>query len=106
MPKPLPLCVQTEDIKSQPKLPGVGKTAERLIIEMRDRLLNGKRLRLCGRRWKQRKAQENARLAEAESALVALGYKPQDAAKMLSKVASQASSAEELIRLALKHSLG
>ena len=45
-------------------------------------------------------------LAEAESALVALGYKPTDAAKMLNKVAADDLSAEELIRLALKSTLG
>ncbi len=106
--KAFALCVQTEDIKSLTKLPGVGKkTAERLIIEMRDRLSEWQApAPLWAAVEQSEKAQENARLAEAESALVALGYKPQDAAKMLSKVASQASSAEELIRLALKHSLG
>ncbi|HUH57624.1 MAG TPA: Holliday junction branch migration protein RuvA, partial [Pseudomonadales bacterium] len=41
----------------------------------------------------------------AESALVSLGYKPQDAAKMLSKVTEAVTSSEDLIRIALRNSL-
>src|SRR5690606_29183526 len=82
-------CIQHEDLKSLTKLPGVGKkTAERLIIEMRDRL---KEWQSSAPLWAQveqnEKAQADAMLQEAESALIALGYKPQDASKMLLKVA-------------------
>jgi Holliday junction DNA helicase RuvA len=45
-------------------------------------------------------------LLEAESALVSLGYKPAEAARMLNKFVDQATTSEELIRLALKNSLG
>jgi Holliday junction DNA helicase RuvA len=41
-------------------------------------------------------------LAEAESALVSLGYKPQEASKMLSKMPAEINSSEEMIRRALK----
>lgn len=101
-------CIQHEDLKSLTKLPGVGKkTAERLIIEMRDRL---KEWQSSAPLWEQveqsEKAQADAMLQEAESALVALGYKPQDATKMLLKVAKGAQSSEEMIRLALRSTLG
>ncbi len=102
------LCVHNEDVTALTKLPGVGKkTAERLIVEMRDRL---KEWQAPAPLWAaadqaDRAVQDNM-LLEAESALIALGYKPQDAAKMLNKVAAQADSSEDLIRLALKSTLG
>lgn len=40
---------------------------------------------------------------EAEAALIALGYKPQEAAKAISKVAEEGMSSETLIRLALRN---
>lgn len=100
-------CIQTEDVKSLTKLPGVGKkTAERLIVEMRDRL---KEWHTQAPLWQAadqaEQSQANVLLAEAESALVALGYKPQEAAKMLSKVTDKVSGSEELIRIALRNSL-
>jgi len=102
------LCVHNEDVTALTKLPGVGKkTAERLIVDMRDRL---KEWQAPAPLWAaadqaDRAVQDNM-LLEAESALIALGYKPQDAAKMLNKVAAQADSSEDLIRLALKSTLG
>lgn len=104
----LAACIQSEDIASLTKLPGVGKkTAERLIVEMRDKL---KEWHTAAPLWAAADAQVQASaqsvIAEAEQALVALGYKPVDAAKMLNKVANQADTAEELIRLALRNTLG
>ncbi|MFC3679051.1 Holliday junction branch migration protein RuvA [Bacterioplanoides pacificum] len=101
-------CVHAEDVTALTKLPGVGKkTAERLIVEMRDRL---KEWQAPAPLWAAvdaaEQAGQNQLLAEAEGALVALGYKPTDAAKMLNKVAADGLSAEELIRLALKSTLG
>lgn len=100
-------CIHNEDIKSLTKLPGVGKkTAERLIMEMRDRL---KEWHTEAPLWQAvnqaEQMQTNTMVAEAESALVSLGYKPQDAAKMLSKITQEVSSSEELIRIALRNSL-
>lgn len=100
-------CIHNEDIKSLTKLPGVGKkTAERLIMEMRDRL---KEWHTEAPLWQAvnqaEQMQTNTMVAEAESALVSLGYKPQDAAKMLSKITQDVSSSEELIRIALRNSL-
>jgi Holliday junction DNA helicase RuvA len=92
-------AIRTNDVATLVKLPGVGKkTAERLVIEMRDRIDHID-------------VTTNARVAvkrpdiqqEAESALIALGYKPQDAAKMISRTESdQVTTAEQLIRGALK----
>lgn len=104
----LALCIAHEDINALTKLPGVGKkTAERLIVEMRDRL---KEWQTPAPLWAAAEAKEQAginhALAEAEQALVSLGYKPVEAAKMLNKVAGQATRSEELIRLALRNTLG
>lgn len=95
------LCVHNNDVATLVKLPGVGKkTAERLVIEMRDRIgdIDASSSGQIAETAKQPDIAE-----EAESALVALGYKPQDAAKMVSRaVADDISSAEQLIRAALK----
>lgn len=105
--KAFAICVHKEDIAALTKLPGVGKkTAERLIVEMRDRLTEWDApAPLWVAADSNEKASADAMLREAEGALVALGYKPQDAAKMLNKVAAQASSPEEMIRLALRSTL-
>jgi len=92
-------CVRTEDTASLVKVPGIGKkTAERLIIEMRDRLdaaAPGSPGRpgaggLAG-------AQD-----EAFGALVALGYKPAEATRMLKTVDCDGLATEEIIRRALQ----
>ena len=94
------VCVHNNDVATLVKLPGVGKkTAERLVIEMRDRV--GDIDTSASVSNAQTKQPDLAQ--EAESALIALGYKPQDAAKMISRVASDdITSAEQLIRSALK----
>jgi Holliday junction DNA helicase RuvA len=94
-------AIRNNDVATLVRLPGVGKkTAERLVIEMRDRVDDIDTT-----------ANENTDVSikrpdiqqEAESALIALGYKPQDAAKMISRVDSdEMASAEQLIRGALK----
>lgn len=101
-------CVHAEDIASLTKLPGVGKkTAERLIVEMRDRLSEWQApAPLWAAVEQSEQSTFDALLREAESALVSLGYKPLDAAKMLSKLPKTLDSSEEMIRLALRNSLG
>jgi Holliday junction DNA helicase RuvA len=98
-------CVQRDDISSLIALPGVGKkTAERLLVEMRDKLQDwlgqsdaapaGSGITL---------APISDRVADAESALVALGYKPQEASRVVAAVNDDnVSDSEELIRRALK----
>src|SRR5690554_5815757 len=102
-------CIQNEDINALIKIPGIGrKTAERLLIEMRDKLkdfFNDSSGTLADGTPTNAPAVDPSRmmLEEAESALIALGYKPQDAAKMIQAVNSdEISSAEALIRAALK----
>lgn len=100
-------CVEARDINSLVKLPGVGKkTAERLLIEMADRIgqLEGQ-FSLTTDTSTQGVAvppPADTAVEEAESALIALGYKPQEASKVVSKVAEEGMSREDLIRQALK----
>jgi Holliday junction DNA helicase RuvA len=94
--------VQEGDAASLTRLPGVGKkTAERLIIEMRDRLKE-----VSGAMGLKPVVSEAAKLAgakdEAIEALVALGYKPAEADKMVRVVAGENLNTEELIRQALQ----
>jgi len=94
--------VQEGDAASLIRLPGVGKkTAERLIIEMRDRLKQ-----VSGAMGLKPVVSEAAKLAgakdEAIEALVALGYKPTEADKMVRVVAGESLNTEELIRQALQ----
>ena len=98
-------CIRNNDSHSLIRLPGVGKkTAERLLIEMRDRLpdlsdssgmdvtvFSGPDSQVAG----------NA-TQEAISALCALGYKAPDAAKMVRAVAAEGKSCEDIIRQALQ----
>jgi holliday junction DNA helicase RuvA len=97
-------CVELNDVKSLVKLPGVGqKTAERLIIEMRDRLPN---LEMGGDKVfvisSTSTPLQNDPRQEAISALCALGYKPPDAVKMVKSVGDQFDSCEDIIRNALR----
>jgi len=99
-------CVDDNDVKALVRLPGVGqKTAERLIVEMRGRLpeLSGVNHGV-ERPVSVNTATNPASSAkqEAISALCALGYKPQDASRLVQAVASDDKSCEDLIRLALR----
>ncbi len=89
-------CVQQGDVLSLQRLPGIGKkTAERLIIELRDRLPAS----LCPVPAMEATSDPQREAAEA---LIALGYKPQEAQRLLDQVSGQATAVEDLIRLALK----
>jgi holliday junction DNA helicase RuvA len=92
-------CVQSEDAASLTRIPGVGrKTAERLIIEMRDKL------RQAGSPLAQAMPAGERGLPadEAFGALVALGYRPAEALRLLKLVEGKADTTEELIRAALQ----
>jgi Holliday junction DNA helicase RuvA len=93
--------VQVEDTAMLVKIPGVGrKTAERLIIEMRDKI--GKVDGLAPAANGLRSATNASPRAEAIDALVALGYKPAEVKRLLAKLATEGQSAEDIIRLALR----
>ncbi|CNE42988.1 Holliday junction branch migration protein RuvA [Yersinia nurmii] len=104
-------AVEREEITTLVKLPGVGKkTAERLVVEMKDRFkgLNGDLFNHTGEiPLPTTSAQISAADAEAEaaSALVALGYKPQEASRLVSKIAKPGADCETLIRDALRAAL-
>lgn len=100
-------CVQRDDMSSLVALPGVGrKTAERLLVEMRDKLKDwsvaggGAAGAVAGGGTAE---PFNDIVADAEGALIALGYKPQEASRMVVAVNDDSvTSSEDLIRRALK----
>ena len=95
-------CVQFEDAAMLVKIPGVGKkTAERLIIEMRDRIDKSPASSLP-----QTVAPRADATSEAIDALVALGYKPAEVTRLVSKLDTAEKSAEDIIRMALKKAVG
>ena len=97
-------CIHDNDTAALIRLPGVGKkTAERLIIEMRDKLptLDDSSLSSNSEQGSTVSSRSNAK-QEAISALCALGYKPQDASKMVQGIAQEDKSCEDIIRLALQ----
>ena len=95
-------CVEYEDSASLVKIPGVGKkTAERLIIEMRDRIDQPQALA----RTAPVSIDAGAR-SEAADALVALGYKPREVQRLIGGLDVDGKSAEDIIRLALKQVAG
>lgn len=97
-------CVRDQDTATLVRLPGVGrKTAERLLVEMRDRL-DDQALGPAPAGIAPVAAAAPASAAqEAVEALLALGYRPAEASRMVGAVEGAAArSAEDLIRLALQ----
>ena len=97
-------CVQHEDLKSLVATPGVGrKTAERLLVEMRDKLKDWIGVSDGSSGLQSAPPEGRDIAADAEGALVALGYKPAEAAKLVSAVKDDSvTDSEELIRRALR----
>lgn len=104
-------CVRDDNSAALVKVPGVGKkTAERLIIELRDRLKEWNvpehhTASTAAASTPITAANDNSITAEAESALIALGYKPTQASQMVLRVLKDQSveRTEDLIRLALRN---
>lgn len=93
-------CVQSEDAKRLTSIPGIGrKTAERLIIETKDALAKWSAQQLPEASTSPAVSNNND---DALAALVALGYKANDAKRSLDKIANDELSTEELIRLSLQ----
>ncbi|MNG44866.1 Holliday junction ATP-dependent DNA helicase RuvA [compost metagenome] len=96
--------VENEDINTLIKVPGVGrKTAERLMIELRDRfktLASGSTA--VNSTSTQIQFNSNSPVAEAEAALQSLGYKPAEAQKLINAVKADFTEASDIIRAALK----
>jgi Holliday junction DNA helicase RuvA len=97
-------CVINNDAESLVRLPGVGKkTAERLIIEMRDKVSQGQQLTpLPHTNINQTDNPRHQIIQDAVSALIALGYKPQEASRMVARADDGVISSEEIIRGALR----
>jgi len=92
-------CVEYEDATALSRIPGVGKkTAERLIIEMRDRI---DKVAPAAAGITPIGVAAGAR-SEAFDALVALGYKANEVNKLMGKLDTDEKSAEDIIRQALK----
>jgi len=101
-------CVQENDTAALVRLPGVGKkTAERLIVEMRDRLADWEgAVSLPGAAAAPAAVRTGSdEVRDAVSALVALGYKPPEASRLVSKVEAEGLTSEEIIRAALKQAV-
>ncbi len=99
-------CIRGGDKDSLVRLPGVGKkTAERLIIEMRDRLKDWELTSLVDNDSDKLAVRSSNQSDDAVSALVGLGYKPQEASRFVFAVATDDMSSEEIIREALKASV-
>ena len=95
-------AVQAADLPALTRLPGVGKkTAERLVVEMRDKLDKIGVQALAGSPappgWAPAGADQ-----DAVSALVVLGYRPPEASRMVSKVFQEGMDTEAIIRAALQ----
>jgi len=94
--------VQSGDIAALTRIPGIGKkTAERIVVELRDRVdgLTGGQPGGSGGGGVQDP------VGEASTALIALGYKPAEVARLVKDASAPGDGAEEIIRKALKAAL-
>lgn len=97
-------CVVDHDVSSLVRVPGVGKkTAERLIIEMQDRLASWDETPTGSMTSQILMNREPDAKQDALSALVTLGYKPNQARSALAKCDEDTVSSEEMIKFALKN---
>jgi Holliday junction DNA helicase RuvA len=95
--------IQRGDASMLTQLPGIGKkTAERLVLEMRDRI--GKSFGSLGEMPPMDGVDRSA-FADAYGALLALGYKDAEASRMLKSAGKPGMSSEDLIRVALQNAL-
>ena len=94
----LSLAIMEKDIKVLSSLPGVGKkTAERLIIELQDKITFEK---ASGEKNKSKMSQEL--LSDLEGTLLNLGYKPQEVDFAIHRIKIESTDLEVLIKAALK----
>lgn len=93
------ICVEAQDVDALTRIPGIGrKTAERLLVEMRDRIRALGQLPSAS----QRAGHAVGAQDEAYAALVALGYRPGEVTRLLKSVDNEGAGTEELIRRALQ----
>ncbi len=95
-------AVRASDTAALTRIPGIGrKTAERLVVEMRDRFKDEVDIGVVASDVHMHEPANDA-VADAVSALVALGYKPHDASRWVRRINSQGMAREEIIRQALQ----
>ena len=97
--------IEHDDVNTLVKVPGVGKkTAERLMIELRDRFkaLSQSANSTSQTTTSQIQFMSNSPVAEAEAALQSLGYKPIEAQKAVAAVKADYTESADIIRAALK----
>lgn len=99
--------VRNNDVAALTKIPGIGKkTAERLLVDMRDRLAGWQTSGAAQPVSDATAAHADSSVsADAETALISLGYKPADAARMVVRTLRdnpELARSEDIIRLALK----
>lgn len=96
--------IQSQDVNAIVKVPGIGKkTAQRLIIEMRDKLGDISDVMSSTPTAANFDNIPASAQSEAVAALQSLGFKPQDVSQMVKAVAKDGMSAEEIIRLCLQN---
>ena len=96
-------AVQAQDTSALVRVPGVGKkTAERLLVELKDKFKAWETIPGSFKPLVTGVAAPASTTADAVSALISLGYKPQEASKAVAAVEEEGLSSEELIRRALK----
>ena len=94
--------VQAGDVAALTRIPGIGKkTAERIVVELRDRIGHAAAVAPAGAAPVQRDPR-----GEAEAALQQLGYKPAEAARLAAASCAEGDDAEAIIRKALRAALG
>ncbi len=104
-------AIEREELSRLTKIPGVGKkTAERLLVELKGKFNGLQQADFFVQSNRLPAAEKNAshadiQLDDAVAALIALGYKQNDAEKMVKKVAKPELNSEQLIREALKAAL-
>jgi len=95
--------IEHDDVNTLVKVPGVGKkTAERLMIELRDRFKTLAQGTSTVATMPQIQFAANSPVAEAEAALQSLGYKPLEAQKAVAAVKADYTESADIIRAALK----
>jgi Holliday junction DNA helicase RuvA len=98
-------CVQAQDTSALVRIPGVGKkTAERLLVELKDRFKAWEAMPATATFVVEPGSKTAVTSAEndAVSALISLGFKPQEASRAVSAIQEDNLSSEEMIRRALK----
>ena len=96
--------IQNGDLQALTRVPGIGKkTAERLLVDLKDRLKSWQPQQMAKLELPMDASQPSTdHRAEAEAALVALGYKPTEASRALSGIEPEGLDTQALIKAALK----